>query len=247
MHTHLATFVFQTVNFLVLAGVLRYWLYRPVQALIARRQQEVDVPLAAAGADRAKAGELRADVERQRLAAAGERDRLLLEAGREAEARRDQILAAARRAAEDLVKAGQEALARERAAAESQLQARVTELAVGIATRLLAASGAADVTDHLLSDAVASIEAMDGSAHHAIARPPDSPGGVRVVTAVPVATGRRDAIVARLNQALGGAVDVTFAEDATLVAGAEIHLPTAVVRQSWRDQLALLRRELASA
>src|SRR6185312_12902977 len=110
MHTHLATFLFQIVNFLVLAGVLRYWLYRPVQAMIARRQREVDAPLAAAAADRAKAGELRAEVEQQHLAAASERDRFLLEAGRDAEARRDQVVAEARRSADDLVKAGRDAL-----------------------------------------------------------------------------------------------------------------------------------------
>lgn len=74
MHSHLATFLFQIVNFLILVGVLRYWLYRPVQAMIARRQREVDAPLAAAAAERAKAAELRAEVEQQHLAAAGERD-----------------------------------------------------------------------------------------------------------------------------------------------------------------------------
>ncbi|HVY41341.1 MAG TPA: ATP synthase F0 subunit B [Polyangia bacterium] len=247
MHTHLATFVFQLVNFLVLAGVLRYWLYRPVQALIARRQQEVTAPLAAAAADRAQAAQSRADVERQRAALAADRGRLLLEAGQQAAARREQVLADARRAAEDLVKEGREALARETAAAESQLRARAAELAVAIAARLLAGSGAADVTEHLLNDAVRVIEAMDGAAHDALAGAPGAAAGVRVVTAVPVAPVRRDAVVSRLHQALGDAVGVTFAEDPTLLAGAEIHLPTAVVRQTWRDQLALLRRELAGA
>ncbi|HVT08453.1 MAG TPA: ATP synthase F0 subunit B [Polyangia bacterium] len=247
MHTHLATFVFQLVNFLVLVGVLRYWLYRPVQALIARRQQEVAAPLAAAAADRAQATQLRADVERQRAALAADRDRLLLEASQEAAARREQVLADARRAAEDVLKEGREALVRETAAAESQLRAQAAELAVAIAARLLAGSGAADVTEHLLNDAVQAIEAMDGAAHGAVAGAPGAPARVQVVTAVPVAPVRRDAVVSRLHQALGEAVDVTFAEDPTLVAGAEIHLPTAVVRQTWRDQLALLRRELARA
>ena len=141
MHSHLATFAFQTVNFLVLAGVLRYWLYRPVQAMIARRQREVEAPLAAAAAERTKAAELRAEAERQHLAAAGERDRFLLEAGRDAESRRDQLLGEARRSADSLLKEGEAALARERTAAESTLQARAAELAAGIAGRLLTMSG----------------------------------------------------------------------------------------------------------
>lgn len=247
MHTHLATFLFQIVNFLVLAGVLRYWLYRPVQAMIARRQREVEAPLAEAAADRTKAAELRAEVEQQHLAAAGERDRFLLEAGRDAEAKRDQLLVEARRAADALITAGQGALARERVAAEANLRARATDLAVGIASRLLASSGAASATDQLLNEAVGAIESMDAPAHDALVRGASGPSRVHVVTAVAVEPARRDAIAARLRRTLGDVVDVSFAEDPALVAGAEIHLPSAVVRQSWREQLALARRELAGA
>jgi len=245
MHTHLATFLFQIVNFLVLVGVLRYWLYRPVQAMIARRQREVDAPLAAAAADRAKAAELRAAVEQQHLAAAAERDRFLVEAGRDAEARRDQLVAEAQRSADDLIKAGRDALAHERASVESDLQAQAASVAVGIAARLLAASGPAGPTDQLLNEAVRAVESMNGSAHDAVLRGASGPARVQVVTAVPVEPACREAVAARLHRTLGDAVDVSFAEDSSLVAGAEIHLPTAVVRHSWREQLALARRELA--
>ena len=96
-----------------------------------------------------------------------------------------------------------------------------------------------------MNEAVRAIESMDGSAHDAIVRGASGPSRVQIVTAVAVEPARRDAVVARLHRTLGDAVDVTFAEDPTLVAGAEIHLPTAVVRHSWREQLALTRRELA--
>jgi F-type H+-transporting ATPase subunit b len=243
MHTHLATLLFQVVNFLILVAVLRYWLYRPVQAMIARRQQAVEAPLADAAAERAKAGELRAEVERQHLAAAGERDRFLLEAGRDAEARRDQLLADARRTADNLVTAGQEALGRERAAAEAALQRQAVTLAVGLAARLLAASAPDGATDRLLDEALQAVEAMDGSARDGLSRA-KGPARVQVVTAVPVEPGRREAITTRLHRSLGDALEVTFAEDPALVAGAEIHLPTAVVRQSWRAQLSMAQREL---
>jgi len=246
MHTHLATFIFQIVNFLILVGVLRYWLYRPVQAMIARRQREVEAPLAEAAAERARATELRAEVERQHLAAAGERDRFLLEAGRDAEARRDQLLTEARRAAEELVAAGQQALARERATAESKLQGQAVTLAVGLAARLLATSATEEATEHLLDEALRAVESMDRPGAREGAGPAAAPARVQVVTAVPVGAARRDAIATRLHRSLGEGLEVTFAEDPALVAGAEIHLPTAVVRQSWRDQLALARKELSA-
>lgn len=242
MHTHLATFLFQTANFLILVGVLRYWLYRPVQAMIARRQRESEAPLTEAAAERARAGELRADLERQRADAAGERDRLLLEAGRHAKAQQDQLLADARRAADALVVAGQETLRRERAAAESKLQGEAAALAVGLATRLLEGTGPAGPTAHLLDEALRAVESMDGAARGGLGQA--GAARVQVVTAVSVEPAQRDAIAARLHRTLGDAAEVTFAEDPALVAGAEIHLPTAVVRQTWREQLALAGREL---
>jgi len=244
MHSHLATFAFQTVNFLVLAGVLRYWLYRPVQNMIARRQREVEAPLAAAAAERVKAVELRADAERQHLAAAGERDRFLLEAGRDAESRRDQVLADARRSADSLLKEGEAALARERTAAESKLQARAAELAAGIAGRLLATSGVEDASAHLLDEALRTIESMDGSGREATTHAAAGANEIRVVTAVPLETAKRGAVSARLHHALGEQMAIAFAEDSALLAGVEIHLPTAVVRHSWREQVAQVQRAL---
>ena len=232
------------MNFLVLAGVLRYWLYRPVQAMIARRQREVEAPLAAAAEERTRAAELRAEAERQHLAAAGERDRLLLEAGRDAEARRDQVLAEARRSADALLKEGQTALARERTAAESSLQARAAELAAGIAGHLLMTSGVEDASGHLLDEALRAIESMDGSGKGATAQAAAGVGEIRVVTAVPLAAAKRGAVSARLHQALGEHMAIAFGEDSALLAGAEIYLPTAVVRHSWREQVAQVQREL---
>jgi len=243
MHTHLATFLFQVVNFLILVGVLRFWLFRPVQAMIDRRQREIEAPLAEAATERSKATQLRAEAERQHLAAAGERERYLLEARRDAEAQRDQLVANARRAADDLVKAGQETLARERAAVESRLQEQAATLAVGLAARLLAASGADGATDHLLDEALRAVESLGGPARDGIERA-TGPARVQIVSALPVETVRRDAVARRLHRSLGDALEVTFAEDPALIAGVEIHLPTAVVRQSWREQLALAQKEL---
>ncbi len=244
MHGHVATFAFQTVNFLVLAGVLRYWLYRPVLAMIARRQSEIAAPLAAAAAERTKAEELRAEVQRQHLAAAGERDRLLLEAARDAESRRDQTLAEARRSADELLKEARTALERERTAAESKLQACAAELAAGIAGRLLTASGVADATARLLDEALRRIASMEGAALGATAEAAADPGEIRVVTAVPLPAAQQAAVAARLRQAVGERLAIGFAEDPALLAGAEIHLPTTVVRNSWREQVAQLQRAL---
>jgi F-type H+-transporting ATPase subunit b len=243
MHAHLSTFLFQVVNFLVLVLVLRRWLYRPVLAMIERRQQEVQAPLAAAAADRKAAADQRADAERLLAEAHGAREEALAQAARESQARREELLAEARHAADELAAHGRAELAQERAGVESQLRARAADVAVAIAQGLLAPAGCAGATEQLLDQAVAAVEAMNTLQR-------GLPGAgvgleVQVMTATPLEPARRDDVTGRLRRALGAEVSVGFSEDPALIAGAEIRLPTAVVRQSWRDQLAAARRELS--
>lgn len=243
MHAHLSTFLFQVVNFLVLVLVLRRWLYRPVLAMIARRQQEVQAPLAAAGADRRTAAELRAQADQLLAEARGARAQALQQAAQESQSRREELLADARRAAEELAGKMRTDLQRERAGAEAELRARAAEVAVAIAARLLDAAGGLAPTDRLLDQAMSAVEQMDARQRSASAGPAGRK--VQVLTATPLDGARRETIADRLRHALGAEVTVGFAEDPALIAGAEIHLPTAVVRQSWRDQLADARRDLS--
>jgi F-type H+-transporting ATPase subunit b len=68
------TLAFQTVNVLVLIGLLGWFLFRPVTELIARRQEHANKLLADAAAARKQADETRADLERARANTTAERD-----------------------------------------------------------------------------------------------------------------------------------------------------------------------------
>jgi len=48
----------------------------------------------------------------------------------------------------------------------------------------------------------------------------------------------------RLRRALGDDLEATFDVDPALVAGAELHFPTAVLRFSWHSALADMRAEI---
>jgi F-type H+-transporting ATPase subunit b len=242
MHAHLSTFLFQAINFLVLVLVLRRWLYRPVLAMIARRQQEAQAPLAAAAAERQAAAQARAEAERLEAEARAARETLLAQAETELRGRREAALVEAHRAADALAARAQGELEHQRAAAEGALRARAAGVAAEIAARLLAAAGCPTATDRLLDQAIDAVEALDPRQRAAT---PAAGHEVRVLTAAALGADRRAAVTDRLRRALGRDVSVGFGEDAGLIAGAEIHLPTAVVRQSWRDQLADARRSLS--
>lgn len=238
-HAHLSTFLFQTVNFLVLVLVLRRWLYRPVLAMIARRQHEAEAPLAAAAADRTAAAEARAAAEQLQAAARGAHDAALAAAERELEAERRRRLDEARRDAEALMAQRRAELEQERGAAERALRERAAQVAAEIAGRLVRAAGCPNATDRLLDQALEAIDGLAGASDQAAGR------AVSVLSAVPIAPERRGDVTARLRRALGAGLTIEFAEDPDLLAGVEIRLPTAVVRQNWRDQLAEARRSLS--
>ena len=54
----------------------------------------------------------------------------------------------------------------------------------------------------------------------------------------------RDAFTDRLRVLVGAATSVRFADDPTLLAGAELHFPHTVLHHSWRDSLREIEEEL---
>lgn len=243
---HLSTLVFQTVNFLVLVWVLARLLYRPVQRMVARRQAEVAETLAKADAARAAAEAARAEVTRQQADAAGARDRLLAEAARDAEAGRAALLTEARQKVDEALAVARRQLEDERIAQAAALHAKAAELAVTVAARLLADVGPQAATARMLEQALDAIRGLDAHERARLIAEVARGEHLRVVTAMALTADARASSAKAISDLLGVEAVVDFAEDPALLAGAEVHLPHAVVRQSWRDHLVRIRGELAA-
>jgi F-type H+-transporting ATPase subunit b len=159
----LTTFLFEVANFLILAGVLAWLLFRPVRAALEKRRQTIADEQQQAADKLAEAERARAEVG-QRLAELDdelqrERDSSREQATQEA----DRILAEARESAE-----------RERAALKRQLtyleHARIERLAQVVAQtagqtvgRLLRDISATDLDGALLQAACRELAAFDGN------------------------------------------------------------------------------------
>jgi F-type H+-transporting ATPase subunit b len=244
MHAHLWTFVFQTVNFLVLVWVLRRLLYRPIARVIAQRQQEIGESLGKAEADRAAAGSANAELATRQAEAGVECNRIIEAGRRQAEADRTVLLADAQQKADRTNEAGRIEVEHERAAATLALRAGAADLGVSVAERLLASVGVDDATTPLLDQALAVLGQLDPRERERLASECRNGSILRIVTAAILPGDRRAVCQAKLSSVLGVQPGVEFGEDPALIAGAEIHLPHAIVRQSWRDQLGRIRREL---
>jgi F-type H+-transporting ATPase subunit b len=140
------TFLFEILNFVVLAYVLHRLLYRPLRQAIEKRQQADRRAQEEAEKAREQAAALRLQLEAQSAELEQRRDELLRQSREQAEKDRRKLLADAEQAARRRQEEVRQALDQEREEALRSLRREATGLAVGLAERLLG-------------------EAVDGSLH----------------------------------------------------------------------------------
>src|SRR5450759_3028539 len=95
MTFNLWTFLFEVLNFLVLAFVLHRLLYRPLHQAIDARRAGIEQAQADAEAARKQANDMHAELKNQVAALDEQRRQVLAEAHGQAEAERTRLLAAA--------------------------------------------------------------------------------------------------------------------------------------------------------
>ncbi|MCB1906468.1 MAG: F0F1 ATP synthase subunit delta [Rhodocyclaceae bacterium] len=238
MELNWTTFVLQVVNFLVLVWLLKRFLYRPVMAVIARRQAAIDQSVADARAAEQRAGELRADYE-ARLAAtdAAHAARLAELAEEIAAERRDRL---ARLDAEMRAEGAKRAALAAREAAESERRAAAAahRQAVAFVARLLARLGDAHLDGRLLELLIEDLPAL----------PPQQIDGLRAAAATPAAriavssarpldTPPQRALEGALAKLLGRALPIDYDTDAALLGGLRVGIGPWLLAASLADEL----------
>ncbi|MGB3549056.1 MAG: hypothetical protein WA993_00075, partial [Candidatus Binatus sp.] len=237
------SFALQAANFLILVWLLRRFLFKPVSAIVARRKQEIARGMAEAAAEKQKALDLQHELEAQRAGIEAERRKAIEEQGAQLAAERMKMLDEARAEAEKIRNHAATQLSEERAAATEELFSRTIELAVNLAERLLRGlafpsiehaflARVLDYMDHLSAEERAALVAHLGET------------ALVVTTAHPLDAQEE----ARWREQLGKRIEagrgIKFNSDSALIAGAEITLPSAVLRFNWRDALTAAAREI---
>ena len=247
MHIDWWTLALQAVNFLVLVWLLQRFLYRPVLAIIARRQQLTESVIAEADTAKAAAEALRARARAaKRAGIARERDSALERGAAAAEADAPAPPGQSPRRGGAAARRGRASSSR-RAHRGRPMRSRqqTIELAVTIARRLLADPARLARTRRFsigwspAADALAEPERRHRSGSWPTAprrsrRPPrrSTPGHGEAFAQA--ARRRRWAAIRRSSSPSIRA----------LIAGAELHFPHTILRHSWRDSLAEIEAEL---
>jgi len=238
MKIDLWTLAFQLVNVLVLLGLLAHFFFRPIADVVKKRQAEIAARLDEAAKSRAEAERLKAERENALVDVDKERDRLIAEAEKAANARRTAILAAAAAEADSAREKAAAAIAREREDAEKAVTDHARELALAIATRLLSRVPPARLATAFLDGLTHAIADLPAERRAAL-------DAIEIVSAAPLGTREKGTVEKALARAIGAETAVTFAVDPALIAGLECHGEGLQVKNSWRADLDVIVREVA--
>ncbi len=246
MHLDWWTIGLQTVNFAILVWLLHRFLYKPVLAVIDARKVAVARQFDAAKEREEKAQAQLAAIEAQRAHIAAEREAALKAAAAQAQEMAEARLHQAEGDAAALMEATRKTLAAERERALDEARRVALDLGSDLARRLLAEVPLQFRAEAWIERIEKHLTALPPAERNALARQLGDGKELEVVTAgalpPPTAQEWKD----RLTHALGAGNAITFAVDPKLIAGAELHFPTAVLRFSWQSVLASAQSEIAS-
>lgn len=242
MHIDLSTLLLQAVNLLVLLVLLRWMLYRPLQAVIAARQALVAKELTDASNKVAQADQAAIALANQQQALQAEQTGLLDAARRDAAAEREQLLASARNEAKAQLDATRAQLISERQQAGDALFDEASGLAVDLAGRLLTHT---PVDDSAFIDSLLAQVATTPEAERARWFAPGNARAVTLCTARALPTAQEDAVRERLRSLLGDNTTLSCTQDSALIAGAELRFAMGTLAQHWAQALQEARQALA--
>jgi F-type H+-transporting ATPase subunit b len=246
VHIDWWTLVLQTLNVLILVWLLGRFFFRPVTAIVARRQDEAKKLLADAEAVGRQAEAARADVDKARSEMDARRLELLDQAQKEAKAEKARLVEEAAQQATEMREAAAATAERDRADAEGALLQHAGELSLEIAQRLLgrlpADAGLAAFTEGLCRE----IRALPPEARAGLKSTAVSGESLELWSASGLSSEQQRLVRERLAGVLGYEPLIAFHRNEALMAGLELRGPTTIVRNNWRSDLDRIREELAS-
>jgi F-type H+-transporting ATPase subunit b len=239
------TLAIQCVNFLVLVWLLQRFLYKPVQNVIAERRRRNHELVAEADKKRSEAedekrhyGEALARIEQ-------ERKKVLAEAHASIEAERKKILEDAHRDGAALIQDSKKSVKEFQGEALEALKAQVGDLAVSIASKLLADLGKSVPNEVILARLEAAICEIPVADRRRIDEEiAESKGEVTVTTARALISEEQNTWKQRLEKIFDHDLHVTYKCDPNLLSGAVVRLQHTAIKANWSDQLEQARHAM---
>lgn len=219
------TFGAQLVNFLILVGLLRRFLYTPIlhamderEARISSRLEEAREKQTTAEAEVQKYRSMQDELERQR-------QEQLAEAEREAAERRQTLIQEARQEVEHLEREWREALHRERESFLHELSERAIHETIAVARRALGDLADAEIEVQATAVFMERLQSLDGEQRRDLIDALQTAGGAAVVrSSFELSTDRKKRMQDLLAEQIEEAPDLSFETDPEIGFGIELRV-----------------------
>jgi len=213
----------QALNFVVLVWLMKRFLYQPILRGIDAREQRIAAQLADAAGQIVEAQRQRAEFDDKNQAFEEQRATLLSQAVEEAEVQRQQLLLAARQAADALSAKRQEALRNEASTLNQALAQRVQDEVFAIARKALADLADSSLEERLVAVFIAQLQGLDAPTQQRLAEVialGSEPVLLRSAFELPAA--QRQLLQEALNNCFASEVALRFEPKAELLGGIEL-------------------------
>lgn len=144
-------------NLLLMFLILKHFLFRPVQNIIAKRKQEVDTIYSEAQSDREAAGQMRSEYETQLAAARSQADTIVRDATSLAQRKSEAIVAEANYQASHMKQKAQQEIALEKRQMLQEVQHEISDIAVSIASKVVEREVRAEDHESFVEDFIAHV------------------------------------------------------------------------------------------
>jgi len=235
----------QLLNFLVLAWLLKRFLYRPILDALDAREQRIAAELADADAKRAEADKERDEFRHKNEAFDRQRAALLSKATDEAKAERQQLLDEARQAADTLRAKRMQTLSNDTHNLNQAISRRAQQEVFAIARKALADLASTSLEERMGEVFTRRLRALDGQAKEGFAQSLKTTTGPALVrSAFDLPAAQRTAIQNALNETFSAEIHVQFETAPDLVSGIELSTNGQKMAWSIAEYIASLEKGL---
>jgi len=237
----------QVLNFLILVGLLKHFLYKPILDAIDARERRIAAELADAAGKQAAADRQRDEFRNKSRSFDEERGALLGKAAEEAKAERERLVAEARKEADALRVEQESAMRNDQIALGREMTRLAAEEVFAIARRALADLAEASLEERMGEVFTRRLREMDGKSKEALAgalKTATEPAVVRSAFAMPAKD--RTTIQNALNETFSAEVRVRFETAPSTICGIELTVNGEKLAWSIAEYLAALEQNVGS-
>ncbi|MCC7337452.1 MAG: F0F1 ATP synthase subunit B [Pirellulaceae bacterium] len=232
------TFVAQIVNFLILVGLLRYFLYGPIVRTMQEREGRVTQKLSDAEAVQADAEQKRKQLEAEMQAIEQQRDSLLEQAVQEADAERQRLVRDARNEVESRRQQWNQAFEREQRDLVSATQRQIQIISLQAAHHTISRLSDTDLQSQICRVLIRQLQSLDESARKEVQMQLEEAQGIVLVRSTKqLGEEDRQLLTSTISQTFQQGSDVRFKIDESLVCGLEIEAGGYSLRWNAADTL----------